>query len=54
MGPPLSIPSGTRVEILRNAAAGANGEIRVVDGPFVGQTLTVSTADMATLNDERS
>lgn len=54
IGPPLSIPANTRVVIVRNATAGVNGEISVVDGDFVGNRLTVSAADMATLSDERS
>ncbi|WP_053002431.1 eCIS core domain-containing protein [Kordia jejudonensis] len=53
-GPPLSIPANTRVVIVRNATAAVNGEIRVVDGDFVGNRLTVSAADIGTLSDERS
>jgi hypothetical protein len=54
VGPPLSIPANTRVAIIRNATAGTDGEIRVVDGVFVGNRLTVSAADIGTLSDERS
>jgi hypothetical protein len=54
VGPPLTIPAGTRVEIVQNALAPSlNGEIRVVDGVFTGNTLEVTPADMAKIRDER-
>lgn len=54
IGPPLQIPAGTRVQIIRNATPpSTNGEIKVVDGIFTGNTLEVTPADMANLRDER-
>jgi hypothetical protein len=54
IGPPLQIPAGTRVQILRNATLpSTNGQIRVVDGTFAGITLDVTPSDMASLIDER-
>lgn len=54
IGPPLQIPAGTRVQIIRNAILpNTNGEIKVVDGVFTGNTLDVTPADMANLRDER-
>lgn len=54
VGPPLSFPTGTRVEIIRNAVPPAtNGEIRAVDGVFTGHRLEVTPADMANIRDER-
>jgi hypothetical protein len=54
VGPPSAIPAGTRVQILQNAAPpNTNGRIKVVDGPFTGQTLEIRPADMANLRDER-
>ena len=54
IGAPLAIPAGTRVQILQNAAPpNTNGRIKVVDGPFTGQTLEIRPADMANLRDER-
>ncbi|MCX9009873.1 MAG: DUF4157 domain-containing protein [Candidatus Methanoperedens sp.] len=54
VGPPLQIPSGTRIQILRNATPpSTNGQIKVVDGAFTGNTLEVAPADMANIRDER-
>ncbi|MEE7625345.1 DUF4157 domain-containing protein [Methylobacter sp. Wu8] len=54
IGPPLQIPAGTRVQIIRNATPpSTNGQIKVVDGVFTGNTLDVMPADMANLRDER-
>ena len=55
VGPPLSIPANTRVQIIKNAVApDKNGQIKVVDGTFVGNTLEITPSDMAKLKDERS
>lgn len=54
IGPPLQIPAGTRVQIIRNATPpSTNGQIKVVDGTFTGRTLDATPADMANLRDER-
>jgi hypothetical protein len=54
VGPPLQIPAGTRLQIIRNATPpSTNGQIRVVDGEFTGRTLEVLPADMANIRDER-
>ncbi len=54
IGPPLQIPAGTRVQVLRNAVPpGTNGEIKVVDGVFTDNILQVAPTDMANLRDER-
>jgi Domain of unknown function (DUF4157) len=55
VGPTLSIPAGTRVQIIRNAIPPrVTGQIKVVDGVFTGNTLEVTLADMANLRDERA
>ncbi|PZV14292.1 MAG: hypothetical protein DCF22_09195 [Leptolyngbya sp.] len=55
VGPPLSIPAGTRVQIIRNAIPPrVTGQIKVVDGVSTGNTLEVTFADMANLKDERA
>lgn len=55
IGPPLQIPTGTRVQITRNATPpSTNGQIKVVDGIFTGNTLEVTPADMTSIRDERS
>lgn len=53
IGPPLQIPAATRVSVVAAATATANGKIRVVDGPYVGNTLDIDAADMTNLRDER-
>jgi hypothetical protein len=53
IGPPLQIPAATRVQVVTPATATVNGTIRVVDGPFVGNSLDIDAADMANLRDER-
>jgi hypothetical protein len=53
MGPPLTIPAGTRVQIIPNIPY-INGKIRVVDGSFTGRVLEVLPADMANIRDERA
>jgi hypothetical protein len=55
VGPPLQIPAGARVQIIRNATPpSTNGRIKVVDGVFTGNTLEVTPTDMANLRDERA
>jgi hypothetical protein len=55
IGPPLQVPTGTRIQIIRNATPpSTNGQIRVVDGVFTGNTLEVTPTDMANIRDERS
>jgi hypothetical protein len=53
IGPPLQIPAGTRIQIIRNSTASTNGQIKVVDGVFTGNTLEVTPTDMANIRDER-
>ena len=54
VGPPLSIPANTRVQIIKNAVApDKNGQIKVMDGTFAGNTLEITPSDMAKLKDER-
>lgn len=53
IGPPLQIPAGARVQITRASAANTNGQIKVVDGTFIGEVLDVTPADMAHLAAER-
>lgn len=53
VGPPLQLPIGTRVQVLRQATPDANGEIRVVDGPLEGNSIEVGAAQMLNLADER-
>ncbi|HHG86653.1 MAG TPA: DUF4157 domain-containing protein [Bacteroidetes bacterium] len=54
IGPPLQIPTGTRVKILKDGGAIGESKIEVVDGIFTGQVLTIKPADLLSLKDERS
>lgn len=54
IGPPLTIPKGTRVQIITAPSGGKNGNIRVVDGPHVGTQLEIDATDHGNLDDERA
>lgn len=52
-GPPLQLPEGTRVTIVTENNDAGNGVVRVVDGPYTGNTIELSATDMAQFGNER-
>jgi hypothetical protein len=52
VGPPLTIPIGTRVELMQNIPF-INAKVRIVDGPHTGNVYEILRSDIANLMDER-